>query len=190
MINRNIESYGAASLAFCLITPLPLTSLANVVRVSLDDVFPFEYLQCWTEQGCERKEHFILFTWIFCWNSDATTVTCAAVKRHHILGDLGACSQVGNGNGRHSRELGFNMLNEKVSVLAQLPPEGQGKGKALWEDFQAPLSWHTRSRWLTSEDPCCAKDWVLWSPLSLVRRFFWRSQKLENSEMAAKQIKK
>lgn len=74
------------------------------------------------------------------------SVTCAAVKSPHILGDLGACSQVENGNGRRSRELGFNMLNEKVSVLAQLPPEGQGKGKALWEDFQAPLSWHTRRR--------------------------------------------
>lgn len=36
------------------------------------------------------------------------------------------------------------MLNEKVSVLAQLPPGGQAKGKALWEDFQAPVSWHTR----------------------------------------------
>lgn len=158
------------------------------ITVSLD-AFPFEYLQCWTEQGYERKEPFILFTWIFCWNSDATSVTCAAVKRSHILGDLGACSQVGNSNGRHSRELGFNMLNEKVSVLAQLPPEGQGKGKALWEDFSS-TTWKTRSRWLTLEDPCCAKDWVLWSPLSLVRHFVWRSQKLESSEIAAKQIKK
>lgn len=74
------------------------------------------------------------------------SVTCAAVKSPHILGDLGACSQVEDGNGRRSRELGFSMLNEKVSVLAQLPPEGQGEGKALWEDFQAPLSWHTRRR--------------------------------------------
>lgn len=71
-------------------------------------------------------------------------LTCAAVKSPHVLEDLSTCSQVENGNGRHSRELGCNMLNEKVSVLAQLPPEGQGKGKALWEDFQAPLSWHTR----------------------------------------------
>lgn len=44
MINRNIASYDAALLHLCLIPPLPLTPLANVVRVSLN-VFPFEYLQ-------------------------------------------------------------------------------------------------------------------------------------------------
>lgn len=33
MINRNIDSYDAASLHLCLITPLPLISLANVIRL-------------------------------------------------------------------------------------------------------------------------------------------------------------
>lgn len=92
------------------------------------------------------------------WNGDSTSVTCAAVRSPRVLEDLGACSQVENGNGRRSRELGFSMLNKKVSVLAQLPPGGQAKGKALWEDFQAPVSWHTRVWWLTSEEPCCAKN--------------------------------
>lgn len=115
-------------------------------------------LMCWTEQGCEREQFPILSSWIFSWNSNSMSVTCAVVKSSDILGDLGACGQVEKGNGRHSREFRCNMLNEKVSVLAQLSSEGQGKGKALWEDFQAPLSYHTRRRWLTSEDPCCAKD--------------------------------
>lgn len=44
MNNRNIASYDAALLHLCLITPLPLTSLANVIRVSLN-VFAFEHLQ-------------------------------------------------------------------------------------------------------------------------------------------------